>query len=166
MTDLESQMDAVAGAKVECPDCKGEGYIIRQEGSNDPYLSMGCPQCEGEGRCYALPDKTGVRVKCSHCGGRGYQKFFWYDEPTTPLCASCHGRGWNASRNLAVWLDLLPDAEIKRREPNCGLGEWTHMVSLGLDHGFGVGMSYLEALTKPLARALVAQGAKLEADNE
>ena len=97
------------------------------------------------GRVPLLP---GVQVPCLSCRETGWV----LDQLGLPMgkvglgndkCPKCCGLGWMPSKDLAVWLDLLPDSEMKHREPNCGLGKWTHMIASV--HGFGVGMSWLEA---------------------
>ena len=51
-----------------CPDCKGQGYVLRQQRTIFGAMQSQevCPRCQGEG--------TIVQNPCSHCHGKGVTK--------------------------------------------------------------------------------------------
>lgn len=155
---LEALLAAVAGAETDCV-CwhvidlnRGRSETIRKAPDLD------CQKCKGTGRVNALP--VTVRESCSQCFGKGYVRD---KQGLCYPCAYCggargefgfdsvgdasRGRGWNPSRDLAVWIRAsLPIVS--------GVG------ALLTDEVVAAGQE-IEVLVHTLAHALEAQGAKL-----
>ena len=107
---------------------------------------------------YVLPDATGVRAHCD------YEDVSYPEYRAHGKTCKCQGRGWNASRDLAVYLsmpDLFHHIEI----------DWENGIATVVltpnecssdESGLPWGRSndLLRAVADALARALVAQGAK------
>ena len=63
---------------------------------------------------YALDSR--VRQECQPCYGTGY---LGYTKDERFKCKICHGLGWTASTDLAVWIKVSPSAVvIFNRHPN------------------------------------------------
>lgn len=173
---MPDQLTAVAGATVECP-CY---YIQRLTGEtrtkdccpacqHTTQHCTKCFNCKGTGRVPALPGA--VRVKCSgkHLAPDGPMideviATWWLEDGKAWIpCETAGCRGWNASKSLEVWLGA---AQVIRFE------NWTPAPILwfGTDNWvfqwpskdcWGEAEQAIDAVVSALARALVAQGAKL-----
>lgn len=159
---MNDQSTQVAGATVEC-DCGGDGapkgFIVHPD-RTQPFLYQEHERCKG--RVFALSDATGVREKCPECSGDGILYDVTIGDFTT--CRDCQGRGWDASTDLVVVIDCLIELGFQPLFERDHVGRCITVLYQDTVHPWGDGGdadTWLESGYIALARALVAQGAKL-----
>ena len=101
MTDRATEL---AARMLECPECRGKGYIQSDDSRGVASKYDLCPRCKGTGK---VPMFEGVRQDCCECEDRGWFEgaFGKYD------CNTCDGRGWVPSKDFGQWVQAIRSLE-------------------------------------------------------
>jgi len=117
--------------EVDCPDCKGYGYLLKSKTVNDGHHSIKCPRCLGSGRENGKP--------CGRCRGDGWIRENDYKiEKDKITCERCLGSGRlrsvleahriiNKSSSKNILFMGIPDSTIPEAVREIFWMQWTFL---------------------------------------